>query len=181
MADKIPRRLYALQKLTEQLQTITPANGYTCDLSTSVFRGRAVFGASDPVPMLSILESPKPDDPMYVGYNMEVAATVLPLLLQGWQVDDFDNPTDPLYWLLADVETCLGRIIALSPKTGQPLYPDEYMLGMIPGTNERVISELSFTPGIVRPGSDGVSNKAFFWLPVSVSLDYDMTTPYIEI
>jgi len=157
----VSTRLEVLKRLTNFLKTITVANGYSHDLSTSVFRGRAVFGTDDPVPLVSILESPRSDIGQFAGENERKESWGL--LIQGWAYDDIDNPTDPAYELMADVEAHLDRLTACSPINGQELYPDDYLLG-------RTIANMRVSSGVVRPPMEGVSSKAFFYLPVSLTL-----------
>ncbi len=160
MADSI--RLMILKALTIQLQSITPANGYEHDLSAAIFRGRSLYGRDSPQTMISILESPRPDNPDYAGENDSYSHETWQLLLQGWTYDDQVNPTDPLYSLMADIEACLYRIISVRSATGTPLHPESYLLG-------KKISSLQFGPGVVRPVSE-TSTKAFFYLPLRVGL-----------
>lgn len=157
----LSNRLDVLQKLTSFLKQITVANGYQHDLATSVFRGRALFGSDDPIPMISILESPRSDIGIFAGSNERKEQWSL--LIQGWTHDDVDNPTDPAYELMADVERHLEKITECSTANGQPLHPDDYLLG-------RSIADMRVHPGVVRPPLEGVSSKAFFYLPVSLTL-----------
>jgi hypothetical protein len=50
------RQLDLLIRLTTHFEGITPTNGYGFDLTGKVFRGRLVFGADDPDPVVSIVE-----------------------------------------------------------------------------------------------------------------------------
>jgi hypothetical protein len=84
-------------------------------------------------------------------------------MLMGTTVDDSANPTDPVYALVDVVERRLGEIISTKARTGTPTYPAVYMLGGL-------ITGLSFGPPIVRPATEGISNKAFFYMPVRVGL-----------
>lgn len=161
MADSY--RLAVLKKLTAHLQGIAPANGYAYDLSSSVFRGRTLFGENDPVPMLSILESPRSDEGLFAGENNSQRSESWSLLIQGWAQDDASNPTDPAYGLMDAVERHLLRLIQVSPINGEPLYPVEYMLG-------RSVNGVTIPPGVVRPPMDMVSSKAFFYLPIRLTL-----------
>lgn len=161
MADSY--RLTALKLLTAHLQGITPANGYTYDLSASVFRGRSLFGQGDPVPMVSILESPRSDQGKFAGQGNEARSEKWSLLIQGWAEDDIENPTDPAYGLMDAVEDRLMRITKVSGHTGNGLYPGEYLL-------DRSVADMVILPGVVRPPMEQVSSKAFFYLPVSVTL-----------
>ena len=156
-------RLDVLQRLTAHLQGITPGNGYVYDLANSVYRGRTVFSSGDPVPLLSILESPRSDQGVFGGDGGEARIENWSLMIQGWATDDIENPTDSVYPLLASVEHRLNRLLQISQKNGCPVYPDEYLLG-------RSIAGLALRPPVVRPPMENVSSKAFFYLPVQVVL-----------
>lgn len=168
MADSY--RLAPLKLLTTHLQGISKANGYEYNLGITaqypkgcVFRGRTLFGEGDPIPMLSILESPRADVGSFAGENGTERKDKFNLLIQGWAHDDVDNPTDPAYALMEAVEHRLQRIIAVNAHSGNETYPDEYMLG-------RTIGDLIVFPGSVRPPMAQVSSKAFFYLPVQMTL-----------
>lgn len=161
MADSY--RLTVLKRLTAHLKNITPQNGYDVDLSASVFRGRPVFSEGDPVPLVSILESMRPDNGTFAGEGQSERKEDWSLLIQGWAHDDVDNPTDPAYALMDAVERHLFRLVAESSINGAAVYPDEYLLG-------RSIAGLTILPGVVRPPMEQVSSKAFFYLPVRVTL-----------
>lgn len=161
MADSY--RLQVLKALTTHLQGITGAGWDGFNLSSSVFRGRALFGTEAPETMVSLLEAPRNDNPMTGGYNREAKSEEWNLMLMGTTVDDSANPTDPVYALVDVVEKRLGEIIATKPRTGTPTYPAVYMLGGL-------ITGLSFGPPIVRPATEGISNKAFFYMPLRVGL-----------
>lgn len=168
MADSY--RLAVLKALTAHLQSITKANGYDYDLGPDgafpngkVFRGRTLFGEGDPVPLVSILESPRSDIGSFAGENGSERKENWSLLIQGWVADDVENPTDPAYGLMDAVERQLARLIKTSGHTGDALYPDEYLLG-------RSVGDIQVLPGVVRPPMEQVSSKAFFYLPVRVTL-----------
>ena len=163
-------RLDVLKRLTVHLKGITPANGYEYDLSPDsafpsgkVFRGRVLFGVNDPVPLVSILEAPRPDQGKFAGENGYQRSESWPLLVQGWAADDEENPTDPAYALMDAVENRLSRLIAQDATSGAEIYPDEYLLG-------RTIGSLVVLPGVVRPPMAEMSSKAFFYLPILVGL-----------
>lgn len=156
-----PIKLRILKALTTHLEGITPVNGYHVNMTGAVKRGRNVFGASDPVPLISILEAPSPSgtkDADEVIYSESWR-----LLIQGWVDDDVDNPTDPAYLLMDAVEHRLRRIISLDSMSGAPKYPEEYRLGGL-------ISGLTIPPGVVRPATEGVSSKAFFYIQIAVNV-----------
>lgn len=184
MAD-IPYRLAVQQKLTEWLKGITPANGYAFDLSNSVYRGRAIFSGDNtqnPLPMLSILESAKPDNAIWAGDTDEARSESWHLLLQGWVADDLNNPTDPAHYLMAAVEKRLSDIVRMTnPNNGMgssPAVPEIFMLGDRPGGG-KMITSFKYGPGVVRPPAEQVSSKAFFYLPLRVGLASEVGNPYI--
>lgn len=178
----ISYRLYVLQQLTAWLQGITPANGYAFDLSKSVYRGRAIFGASDSVPMVSVLESPRPAQAILAGDEGFMRKEDWHLLIQGWVQDDPTNPTDPVYALVAAVEQRLGAIIAVRQDgSGLPANPAIYRLGANPNGVGTLITDLKYGPPVVRPPTEQVSSKAFFYLPVYIGLAAAATAPYITV
>lgn len=167
-----PPRLIVLKRLTEHLETITRANGYYHDLAAAVFRGRLLFGEGDPLPMLSILEAPRSSIGEYADENNNVKKDEWQLMLQGWAADDVHNPCDRAYGLAHDVEKCLGRIVRVNRggeglEPGKPTYPDSYLLGGL-------ITSLTFSTPNVRPPTEGVSSKAFFYIPLRVGLAQDV-------
>lgn len=164
MAD--PIKLQVLKALTALLEGIapTPYDGRTVPttLAGRVFRGRSRFGDNDPDLMLSILEAPRGGVSFFAGEN-EARRDRWQLLIQGWCPDDKDNPSDPVYLLLDDVEKQLDRVIATSSNTGYPKFPEHYMLG-------NLIVDFEMQMGTVRPPTENVSSKSFFYLPVQVGL-----------
>lgn len=164
MAD--PQKLQVLKALTVLLEGIAPS-APTIDpplmsMSGLVFRGRNRFGDDDPKTMISILEAPRPNNSVYTGENQARSDDWL-LLVQGWCPDDKTNPSDPIYFLLDDVERRLDRVIAESASTGYPKYPEHYMLGGL-------ITGMRVGPGTVRPPTEQISSKSFFYVPVQVGL-----------
>lgn len=171
MADSI--QLQIQKAICNHLMGITPANGYDFDLSASVFRGRGLFGTSDPLPMLSLLESTQPPTGPVAGHNNIEQYNEWLLLLQGFVDDDPANPTDPAYVLKAVVHERLSQIIAMNTNPGRPdkpAYPDVYMLGGL-------IGDMTISPGIVRPPEQGVSSKAYFYLPLLVKYAFNASRP----
>lgn len=169
MAD--PKKLAVLKALSTWLAGITPGNGYAFDLSVpkAVSRGRTIIGADAPLPSLSILESPKPDVGQFAGIQGRVFNEDWLLLVQGWVADDKDNPTDPAYALAAAVHQRLYGLIE-TKASGMPANHDDYMLG-------RRASTLLIGPYVVRPPENQVSSKAFFFLPLRVGIQTDVSAP----
>jgi hypothetical protein len=163
-------RLIVLKALTAHLETVTIANGYYHDLAGRVYRGRALFGDSeeDKVPMLSLLEAPRAEIGLYADDEKNTKSEQWQLQLQGWVDDDVKNPTDPAYALAYDVQKCINRLTAVNRKgdlgePGKPKYPDSYLLG-------RLVSGIEYSSPIIRPPTEGLSSKAFFYLPLRVGL-----------
>ena len=161
-----PFRLRLVKNLTDLLRTITPANGFMVDLSDSVFRGRAVFGDGDPIPMVSILEAVKTVESLRVQPDGSQMKNVWPLLIQGWTEDDIDgNPTDPAHHLMAAVKQCIAKHRIEHAR-------DYNWLGM-----GGAITDIRYNGGVVRP-PEVVSDKSFFWLLLDVELVEDLLNPY---
>lgn len=180
---KIPYRLYVLQQLTDHLKGITTANGYLHDLANNVHRGVAVFTANEsqwPLPLLSILESPKPGNAVFTGENYSERMDTWELLIQGWTNDDIENPTDNAHYLMADVESRLG-LLNSEDMNGNVEYPEFHLLGDHPDGSGKLIAGITYGPGVVRPPDAQVSSKAFFYLPVRIALAYGSGQPYITV
>lgn len=160
MAD--PFRLKVLKAITDALETITPANGYQNNMVGAVFRGRTLFGQGDPLPMISILEAPLQPDQMEVPRNSRVGFGDLTLLIQGFVKDDPMNPTDPAHILLAEAKKALAKTDTRGNILGLGSEIDAIRIG----------------GGTCRPPDGEVSDKAYFWLPVSLSILEDLDDPF---
>lgn len=164
------KKLVILKRLTDHLKTIVPDADHDFDLSSGVYRGKQQFGEEAPLPALSILENPRPDHGLLGGEHGIAYKEDWVLLLQGWVKDDHENPTDPAYNLMAAVEKKLSELIDIDDN-GEPLYPSVYLLGGL-------IVELRVGPGVCRPPQEGLSSKAFFFLPLTLTLSYSIAEPY---
>lgn len=168
MADSY--RLTVLKRLTALLEGIVPSTEPTLtDMTGRVFRGRAVFGDNDPRTMLSILESPRPAGANEIDHG-QARNEQWSLLIQGWTVDDKEHPSDPVYALADEVERRLDRITRSGRGTGEPLYPEHYMLGAALDGDGYLITGFSKSAPVVRPPTPNVSERCFFYLPVQVGL-----------
>lgn len=163
------KRLIIMRALTEHLRGINGIDPYRHDVSEAVFRGRDLLGPHDPLPSISILEGKATDYGTYADDNNTVRKDEWLLLIQGWVKDDPLNPTDPAYDLLYDVELRLSDLTSQTP-TGKPKFPGIYLLGGL-------ISTLRLASPVVRPPEEGMSARAFFYLPVLVGLKTDLTKP----
>lgn len=170
-----PLRLEIQKRLSEMLREITPANGYVSDFSgaegtddNKVFRGRAIFGEGDPVPMLSVLESPIPLDQLPAPEGSGYSSGGWELMIQGFVEDDHLNPTDPAQVAMADVK----KRLAIESKKVLAMRQQDGPLGLLD-----VITKISIGTGTVRP-PDEISAKAYFWLLIVLELVEDITEPY---
>jgi hypothetical protein len=170
------RRLTVLKRLTAHLESeVSVENGYQHDLEGAVFRGILDFSDNDELPSVSILENLNPDRfPRRVGDNDGVDGGVSHekwiLLVQGWAVDDKENPTDPAYPLMADVKKALSLINkGPHPQTGVPGHANYQLGGLIGG--------IEMEPGTVRP-PDSNSTKAYFYMRIIVRMHENPRDPY---
>lgn len=163
MAD--PTRLRILKALSERLAEIHPDDGYTHELSGRVFRGRDLFGDSDPVPMVSILEAVAAEEQLPPPKTSGVDSGPWTLLIQGFVEDDRFNPTDPAHYLMADVK----RKLVEQRRRGRGLD----MLGL-----GKLVTEIRIDRGLVRPPEEFVSDKAHFWLRVTLTVVENLADPY---
>jgi len=165
-----PFRLAVQKALTAALQEITVANGYSTDLGANVFRGRLIYGAGDPLPMISILEEPIAEDTSLSPGIGSGDISPYVLMVQGFVEDDKDNPTDPAHWLLADVKRALIQIKAAG-REGEGLFHF--------GPKAPMVDAVDFDGGVVRPPDGEVSAKAYFWIRVTFDLVEDHETPLV--
>lgn len=170
MAYDEPFRLRVLKALTTELESISVADGYHFDMAGAVFRGRDVFGASDPLPMLSILESILEKDQLQAPPGGSHKGGPWELLVQGWTEDDNENPTDPGHFLLADVQRRLAE-------ASRRKYADGYTRGYDILGMGGSITAIRFSTGVVRPADD-VSAKAYFWLKLELDTVENLLEPY---
>lgn len=175
-----PKRLMVIERLRELLQSISTENGYNTDIEGRVSVGVAEFGDNMVTPFLSILESPTSDIGDFANANGR-RREEWTLLVQGW-IDsgfhypdsDVDNPTRNAYYLAADVEKCLSRVVSISPNLGVPVDKTWYHLGGI-------VNDLGIAPPVVRP-PDNASPKAWFYMAIRVDMSVNVTNPYqIEV
>ena len=157
MAD--PFRLQVLKAITAALEQITPANGYTNDMTGKVFRGRTMFGGADPVPLISVLEAPLQPESYEAPQDDKDVYGEMQLLVQGFVKDDPENPTDPAHVLLYEVKHALAKTKVRGDVLGLGSKVDKLLIG----------------GGVCRPADGQISDKTYFWLPVSVELVEDLS------
>ncbi len=178
----VPFRLAVLIALTNVLKTVQftapigmPAEETDFSLEDispqepRVFRGRVLFGDNDPLPMISILETPLQPDPNVEPAGGSAAMNTWQLVIQGFIPDQPVNPTDPAHFFMAAVKAELAR---QRRRMAGPT--DDYILGI------KEIDDLTWNEGVVRP-PDETSAVAYFWVTVYVKLVEEMMNPYVEI
>ena len=162
MAD--PFRLRVLKALSASLEEVNPTNGYQHDMRNRVFRGRIIYGPKDPLPMISILEAPIPLETLIARGAQHSSAGPWELLVQGFVKDDFQHPSDPAHHLMAEVKAQLTK--------EKRRDRGHNALGMSGRVAEMLIGQ-----GSVRP-PDEATDKAFFWLTVTLVVGEDLSDPY---
>ncbi len=159
-----PFRLRVMKALTAALEEINPAADYQFDLTGKVFRGRDIFGDSDPLPMVSILEAIEEQAQITAPQAGPTSTGPWELLIQGFVEDDFQNPTDPAHRLMAEVKKRLVQ---------ERIRDRQYnILGM-----NGQVTDLKISHGVVRP-PDEVSGKAYFWLRLTLVVVENLQDPY---
>lgn len=165
-----PLRLEIQMRLSAALQEITAANGYPVEVGASVFRGRLIFGAESPLPMLTILENPIPQEAFEPPPDSTTQSSRWELMVQGFVADDPVNPTDPAHILMAAVKQRLAR------EKRKAVWDRSSSATGILGLGRNVIA-MYIGQGVVRP-PDEVSARAYFWLSLTLEIVEDMDDPY---
>ena len=171
------KRLAVLKALTDYLAgEIRESNGYQHDMDEErVRRGILVWDNSDPVPAVSILENIDPDRFPRLAtndYDAGMAKSQWILLIQGWAKDNKLNPTDNAYYLMADVEKALAKLVKRANPMTAEVTSENYLLGGL-------IAGMTMEPGIARPPMEELSSRAFFWKRIVITLVEDANDPYL--
>lgn len=174
---RIPFRLLVKQRLGDRLKTITPANGYTNDLSDfdqdgvtieRVYRGRTEFGDNDPLPFVSINEDPRVLEQVTGSAGSTSRAGEWELILQGFVPDDELNPTDPAQYLAAEV----AEVIAAEMKRGENYFDL--------GDRKPCVTGIKMGAPFCGPADGEISDVAFFLMKVTLTLSEDLAEPFIS-
>ena len=183
--EQWPFKLLVLHALTDTLKTITPANGYVVDLSDfdpgdgatmeRVYRGRAWYGDTDPLPMVSVLEGVNQADDVY---EPQVDTTTgehdWQVLVQGFVADSPTHPTDPAYFLMRDVRKRLAKEKRRLKPNRQGIF-DPLGASLFAPKGCGLVN-ITIGPGVVRPADD-VSAKAYFWMSLTLRIVEDAEAP----
>lgn len=155
-------RLSVLKALVDGVVALVP------EIDGRLFRGRSTYGVNDLLPMGSILEDPREqqvasDDAASKGHTVPWR-----LLVQGFVDDDAANPTDPAYLLAGEFLQALAAVRDGARNSGGVLDPDR---------KTNVVEKIIIGAPIVRP-ADEFSEKAYFWIPLTLSLYEDPANPF---
>lgn len=173
---KFPKRLLVVKRLCDLLETEPmEVDGKTYNMKGAVWRGRNILGEEiKPLPAISVLESPRPDFAIYAGED-EARRDNMTLLVTGLiESRDKYNPSDAGYWFHAAVEERLSRVADVKPGSGNPKYPEHYMLGDL-------LSSFDVGAPVVRPPDDKTRSCAYFFLPIRVGIATLVTEPYTQV
>jgi hypothetical protein len=160
------KQLRILKKLCAHLE-LTPE----AEISR-VVRGMGVISAKEAGNILSLLEAPRPIVGQPAGNGGVRRNESWTLLLQGWPIDDKQNPSDPAYVMKAKVEQHLSKIVT-EPDTGVLRKDPIYLLG-------GDIGSMIIGQGVVRPPSqeEASSRLAMFYIPLILEVATDVSNPY---
>lgn len=162
---RAPKQLRILRKLKVLLEATSGYDGIKCWL------GKSVITAKETADTLSILEAPRPIVGQPAAEQGVKRVEAWTLLVQGWPVDDPNEPSAPAYWMKAAVEQQLSLVIAELPD-GRQRKDATYMLG-------GDIASLTIGQGVVRPPSEEAASRlAMFYLPLIVGITTDVRNPY---
>jgi len=176
-----PKQLRIIKKITRLLEGITGWEGEDDDgnpvpivyaLTGRVYRGRIVLAVGDAEDAMSILEAPRPEVGSPAANNKIKRLENWTVLVQGFPKDDKDHPSDPAYYMKAATEVRLARIIQENLATGDPIYPEDFLLG-------GDITSLTIGQGVVRPAEAAISRLAMFYIPVVIGLTTDVSQPSV--
>lgn len=162
----VPVKLQILRFLTTHLEGIQGPDWGGYNLEGHIYRGRNRFG--DEMfgeTFLSILEAPRPDSGREGGDENASRSSEWQLYLQGWaaEPDDECHPLDHAYYLLDQVERRLNMIVSVRKHTGYPEFPELFRCAGL-------ATSFSHGPGVIRPPNDGISSKAYLYIPLRVGL-----------
>lgn len=179
-----PFRLRVQMAITKSFESIKQRDALgkqiDRDFTGHVHRGRDIYGYTDDLPMISLLEPPLPLDQFAASQSNPATAGLWDLMVQGFVKDDHSNPTDPAHWLMADVKAVLAAEKARKLNNN----PNPFGLGVVQWENGKgvgnvVLEIVSFGPGVVRPPEAEISDKAFFWLGLTLKVVENNLRPFV--
>lgn len=175
-----PFRLRVQKAIAAAIGEIAVADGYALDLADKVFRGRLIFGDNDPVPMISIIEPPLPNEMRPSPLASTVEDGWWDIIVQGFVKDDRDNPTDPAHVAMADVKRRLAQELKRMGPGSAMRQKDPFGVSFNAdgSTRKNIIEQFKIGAGVVRPPEEAVSSKAYFWLTLKLKIVEDNLDPF---
>lgn len=175
-----PFRLRVQKAIAAVIAEISIADGYQLDLAGSVFRGRLIYGDNDPVPMISIIEPPLPNEMLPSPMLSTTEDGWWDIIVQGFVKDDRENPTDPAHVAMADVKKRLTKEIKRKGEGAERNQPNPFGVNYDEAGARRknVIEQFKIGAGVVRPPEEAVSTKAYFWLTLRLKIVEDNLDPF---
>jgi len=175
-----PFRLRVQKAIAAALSQINEAGGYNVNLTGNVFRGRLVFGVNDPIPMISIIEPPLPNEMRPSPLASTAEDGWWDIIVQGFVPDDRENPTDPAHVAMADVKKRLAQEIKRKGTGPNMRQPDPFGVNFDDMGNLRKnnVEQFKIGAGVVRPPEEAVSTKAYFWLTLRLKIVEDNNDPF---
>lgn len=98
------KALTVIKTVQSELEKITIANGYSSDAGFRVSRGRLRLSPDEVFPLLLIHEG---DESIEKRVGNNVVQIQLPIVVEGFDVSDPENPLDAAHDLLADIKRAL--------------------------------------------------------------------------
>ncbi len=175
-----PFRLRVHKAIANVIAEVSIAGGYNLDLAGKVFRGRLVFGDKDPVPMISIMEPPLPNDMRNSPLLSTAEDGWWDVIVQGFVKDDRENPTDPAHVAMADVKKRLAQELKRKGEGTERNQPNPFGVNYDEAGARRknTIEQFKIGAGVVRPPEEAVSTKAYFWLVLKLKIVEDNLDPF---
>lgn len=175
-----PFRLRVQKAIAAAIGEIAIADGYALDLADKVFRGRLIFGVNDPVPMISIIEPPLPNEMRPSPLASTVEDGWWDIIVQGFVKDDRDNPTDPAHVAMADVKRRLAQELKRKGEGSEARQPNPFGVNYdaTGARRKNIIEQFKIGAGVVRPPEEAVSSKAYFWLTLKLKIVEDNLDPF---
>lgn len=161
MATKT-RRQQILEAITALLETITEDNDFDYDVAVRRGLGRLDDNDMQALPLVSILESPRPEEIESSKFGA-TRKTDWVLYLTGYVDWQAEHPTDPAHTLLGDVK----RVIATIRNESSP----NFRLGGALGVDTILVGG-----GICRPPDDQ-HPASYFLLPLTITFIENTEAP----
>ncbi len=175
-----PFRLRVQKAIATALSQINEDDGYSLNFTGKVFRGRLIFGDNDPVPMISIIEPPLPNEMRPSPLVSAAEDGWWDIIVQGFVRDDRDNPTDPAHVAMADVKKRLAQEVKRKGEGSERNQPNPFGVNYdeTGARRKNIVEQFKIGAGVVRPPEEAVSTKAYFWLTLKLKIVEDNSDPF---